>query len=146
MSPSVPLTGAREARSCPGPGPARTSGMRAPGPGQDAPPSRPETRLPAFPAETRLTEFPAETQLSAFPPGPVPVHSRGPTGLTAAGRPASQSRVDRLRLQGEDREDGLVDPPQRLAAAEPVEGLQAERVLAQGERALVAEEAAAQPV
>ena len=38
-----------------------------------------------------------------------------------------------------------MDPPQRLAAGHPVQGLQAQRVLTQRERALVAERALAQP-
>src|SRR5215467_9992354 len=69
---------------------------------------------------------------------------RGWRGV-AATVAGSQPRVDRLGLQRENRENALVHPPQRLAAGDPVEGFQAEGVLAQGQRALVCQSALAQP-
>src|SRR5947208_4731713 len=60
-------------------------------------------------------------------------------GLTKAYRRASQTWVHRLALQGEDAEHALVDPAQRLPAGEPLQALDAEGELAQGEGALVAQ-------
>src|SRR5215470_517253 len=51
----------------------------------------------------------------------------------------SEPRVDRLGLQGQDGEDAFVDAPERLAARDAVQGLQAQGVLAERQRALVAE-------
>ena len=56
-----------------------------------------------------------------------------------------EPRVDRVGLQGEDGEDRFVDAPQRFAAGQPLERLQAERVLAQRERALEAQVAVLEP-
>ena len=61
----------------------------------------------------------------------------GPRGRPPPTPPPSQPRVHRLRLQGQHPEHRLVDPPQRLALGQPVERLQAERVLAERERPLV---------
>ena len=44
--------------------------------------------------------------------------------------------IDWLALKGQDAEDTFVDPPQRLAADESVQGLDAEREFAGGEGAL----------
>ena len=44
-----------------------------------------------------------------------------------------QAGIDRLGLQGQDGEDALVHPPQRLAAGHPVQRFQAQSVLAQGD-------------
>src|SRR5690606_7793707 len=55
-----------------------------------------------------------------------------------------QARADRLGLQRQAREHGLVRPPQRLAPGAPFERLHAQRALADGERALAAEVAFAQ--
>ena len=57
----------------------------------------------------------------------------------------SQPRVHRLRLQRQHPEHRLVHPPQRLLPGQPVEGLQAERVLAQRQRPLVVQEPLPQP-
>src|SRR5690349_18161856 len=53
-------------------------------------------------------------------------------------RPGSEPRVHRLALQGQDAEDALVDPPQRLLPHEPFQPLHAQGELAQGERPLPA--------
>ena len=55
----------------------------------------------------------------------------------------SEPGVDGFGLQGQDGEDAFVDTPQRLAAGHAVQGLQAQGVLAQRQRALVAEPALA---
>jgi len=60
-------------------------------------------------------------------------------------RAGSQAGVDRLGLQGQDGEDALVHAPEGLAAGHPVQGFQAEGVLAQGEGALMGQAALAQP-
>ena len=70
---------------------------------------------------------------------------RSPAPSPSPPSPRLQPWVHRLRLQREHREDRLVHPPQRFAVRQPVERLQAERVLPQGQRALVAEMAYAQP-
>src|SRR5215470_17703212 len=57
-----------------------------------------------------------------------------------------QAGVYGFGLEGEYCEDTFVDAPEGLAVGEAVEGFQAEGVLAQGERALVAEGAFAEPV
>lgn len=57
----------------------------------------------------------------------------------------SQPRVHRLALEREHTEDALVHAPHRLAPDETLERLDAERELAQCERALAAEPALAQP-
>ena len=44
-----------------------------------------------------------------------------------------EPRVDRLALQGEDAEDALVDPVERLGPGEALQRLDAEGELAQGE-------------
>ena len=54
-------------------------------------------------------------------------------GEDVAAQRWSQARVDRLRLEREDGEHRLVHAPERLAAREPLERLEPERVLAQGE-------------
>lgn len=51
----------------------------------------------------------------------------------------SETRVDRLALQCEHGEHALVHPPQRFAAGESLQRLDAQGVLAQRERALRAE-------
>src|SRR5207244_7286733 len=53
----------------------------------------------------------------------------------------SQSRVDGLALEGEHAEDTFVNAVERFAGDEAFERFDAERELAQGERALVAEPA-----
>src|SRR5690606_6321830 len=58
---------------------------------------------------------------------------------------SSQSRVDRLGLEREDREDRLVDPPQRFVPYPPLECFEAERVLTEGQGPFAAEIAIAQP-
>jgi hypothetical protein len=58
----------------------------------------------------------------------------------------SEPRVDRLRLEREDGEDGLVHLPQRFVVDESGQCLQAESVLALGELALLAEVAIAEYV
>src|SRR5215207_4348940 len=58
----------------------------------------------------------------------------------------SEARVDRLALQGEDREGAFVDAVERLSPGEPLQALDAEPELAHGERALAAEVARAQPL
>ena len=65
-------------------------------------------------------------------------------GSSYHGITRSQAWVDGLGLQGQDGEDAFVDAPDRAAARDAVEGLQAQVVLAQGEAALVAEAAIAQ--
>ena len=65
---------------------------------------------------------------------------RSPFGRDAGG---SQPGVDGFGLQGQDGEDALVDTPQGLAAGDAVQGLQAEGVFAQRQRAFVAEPALA---
>src|SRR5687767_1232309 len=55
-----------------------------------------------------------------------------------------QARVHGLALEGEHREHTLVDAAQWFAADEALEGLDAERKLADGERSLAAEPALAQ--
>src|ERR1700733_8114971 len=71
-----------------------------------------------------------------------------PGTITPRPRPAlrSQARIDGFGLEGEDGEYALVDSPERLAAGDPVERLEPERVLALRHRALVAESALPQPV
>src|SRR5258708_31129578 len=58
----------------------------------------------------------------------------------------SQTRIHRFGFQRENREDAFVYPPERLAPGGSVECLEAERVLARGQRALVTEASRAQPV
>src|SRR4051812_1382975 len=53
-----------------------------------------------------------------------------------------QPRVDRLALEGQHAGDTLVDAPERLAADEPREPLDAQRELPQGQRPLGPEPAA----
>ena len=48
----------------------------------------------------------------------------------------SEPRVHRLALQGQDAEDALVDPPQRLPPHEPLQPLDPQGELAQGQRPL----------
>ena len=50
----------------------------------------------------------------------------------------SQPGVDGFGFQGQDGEDAFVDAPEGLAAGDPVQGFQAQGVLAQRERALAA--------
>src|SRR5262249_10944035 len=66
-----------------------------------------------------------------------------PQGICPNCEARSQSRVYRLALQGENAEDALVDPAQRLASHKSLQSLDAERELAKGERPLAAETAAA---
>src|SRR5579884_859832 len=56
-----------------------------------------------------------------------------------------EAGVDRLALEGQDAEDALVDPVERLAGHEPFEGLDAQGELPQGQGAFVAQPAAAEP-
>src|SRR5580698_10993567 len=55
-----------------------------------------------------------------------------------------QPRVDRFRLERQHGEHAFVYAPERLAAGQPVDGFQPEGVLAQCQRALVAEAASTQ--
>ena len=48
----------------------------------------------------------------------------------------SEPRIDRLALQGEDAEHALVDPAERLPADEPLQPLDPQGELAEGERPL----------
>src|SRR5206468_634302 len=57
----------------------------------------------------------------------------------------SEARVDRLALERQDPEDALVDAVQRLLAREALQRLHAQRELAQRQRALGPQAAAAQP-
>ena len=50
-----------------------------------------------------------------------------------------QPRVHRLALQGQHAEHALVDPPQRLAADEPLQPLDPQGELAEGQRPLAAQ-------
>src|SRR5437763_9280878 len=52
-----------------------------------------------------------------------------------------QARIDRLALEGEDAEDALVYPAERLAADEPLERLDPQREFAERERPLPSETA-----
>jgi hypothetical protein len=61
----------------------------------------------------------------------------------AEGRGGSEAGVDGLGFQGEDGEDALVHPPERLAAGDAVQGFEAEGVFAQGEGAFVGQAALA---
>src|SRR5580693_4228316 len=58
----------------------------------------------------------------------------------AAGRGpgCSQAWVDRFAFEGQDTEDALVDPVERFADDEPLEGFDAEGELAQSQGAFVA--------
>src|SRR5207247_6743501 len=63
--------------------------------------------------------------------------STGPAALFLSsfeGR--SQARINRLALQGQHAEDALVDAPERLAANETLQGLDAQDELPPGQRAL----------
>jgi hypothetical protein len=66
--------------------------------------------------------------------------------LARPGTGGPQPGVDRLGLRGQDGEHALVHPPQRLPPGGPLQRLQPERVLAEGQAALSAEVAGAQPV
>ena len=55
-----------------------------------------------------------------------------------------QSRIDRFAFQGQDAEDAFVDAAQGFVADEAVEGFEAERELAQCQRAFGAEAALAE--
>jgi hypothetical protein len=57
-----------------------------------------------------------------------------------------QTRVDRLALEREHAEDALVDAVQWLVLAQSLQGLRAERELAQGKRALQREIPLAKPL
>ena len=60
-------------------------------------------------------------------------------------REEPKPRIDRLALEREHTEDALVHAAKRLAADEPFESFDSERGLADGERALAAEPALAEP-
>jgi hypothetical protein len=57
-----------------------------------------------------------------------------------------QPGIDRFRLKREHREDGLVYGIERLAGDEALQRLEAQRVFAQRERLLAAENAVPQPI
>jgi hypothetical protein len=56
-----------------------------------------------------------------------------------------QARVDWFAFQSEDTEDAFMHPEERLAGHEPLEGLDTERELTEGEGAFVAQPADSQP-
>ena len=78
---------------------------------------------------------PAWPPKSLTTPVDAAAFSNGTTGTEV---PCSQPGVDGLRLHCQDGEHRLVDAPQRLARDQAVDGFQAQRVLAQRQRAFAA--------
>src|SRR5215211_1727747 len=75
-----------------------------------------------------------------------PACSRRTRLRTSSRADRSQARIDGLALEGEHAEDALVDAAKRLVADESLEGLDAERELANRQRPLAAESACLQAV
>src|SRR5262245_3997909 len=58
---------------------------------------------------------------------------------------ASESRIDRFAFEGEDAEDTFMDATQGFIADKPLQCLDAQSELSQGQRALAAEPSGAKP-
>ncbi len=80
----------------------------------------------AYAQEVRAGVFPGAEHVYRAAPEPLRRYGSSWTGAEGRPRPRSQPRVERLRLQRQHPEHGLVHAPQRLTGRHAAEGLEAE--------------------